>query len=914
MIEALEKEADVFLEEEIEKDGVGESPQKSSHGVVEENKSGFERLETIETQDEALRHDDTTKFRLESQPSNSKSEMGSPGGNLNEDESSSHKKFSQRVNLLKAEQSYSEIEEINGKESRYILFSKRVIIKGQVVTLRLESSKVSNQKLRLFLSCYGTSKPQRIEIIELPSSLAEKKNPSVEDVIDIINVDFNPLKLSLRHQRPPYDSFSSYNDASIALDLSGNNTEGPVILRSESLRKQTSPEDRLSSPEEKQHQRLFRGFSSSMLDSRTNNIDRDQTQYLGLGKWKSKGEEQKRSAFGNKVFEASTGREQSSQERSTELARRGKKDSRTTLSQGDFSQRTEAEGSIMLRVAEGVFLFCRVAYKRGDSEVIVKYTTTGEESGFVEEIKINLEELGLDSGEIEKDDLLEKVSNLLGRRLKVKRGELVYERNRLSRQGTIVIKDDDKLSSHMSSRDEIEGKKDREIFLTMKKIEEVEENTRREEISPLQHSVRKSVQNSSGKSLRSADNKIDSRRTIDSAAKIGSGSKLEVDTKNSAELKPTKQLSSGSSHIKDKPEIRIRLEDHIDSATKDASFGNQQDTSILSSNRSDRVTSSPNKISERLIESNTRGGFIETFGVLHSSEESCVIERSVRRKHTEIKINILESSNHFVKSNNPVHTIQLPQSKNDDCLGSPRNLGIKKQNNTKDTLSPKIPLSKGLKPPEPRRVEDSSPKVKNNLTLKTNPLVRIIGADTDEEMGSSGVWSFAVNGSEHMSPQLDPFEKDDSSTSARARDLKNGFRNYAGDIPKIVIHRELESGLTNDSKYFSKSLGNLDYKALKHKKVKTAAPKVYSMAFNDNDDDDDENGNTSKGGKKEWGTDREEPNKIERRSSSRKTTMRPIIETQARIEQNEKLREETEGFSKPSLGRLNGDEKKKTVK
>ena len=56
----------------------------------------------------------------------------------------------------------------------------------------------------------------------------------------------------------------------------------------------------------------------------------------------------------------------------------------------------------------------------------------------------------------------------MGRRLKVRRGELVYERNRLSRQGTIVIKeedrDKDRVSSYISSRDEIEGKKDREIF------------------------------------------------------------------------------------------------------------------------------------------------------------------------------------------------------------------------------------------------------------------------------------------------------------------------------------------------------------------------------------------------------------------------------------------------------------------
>ena len=296
MIEALEKEADVFLEEEIEKDEISESRQKTPDGIVEENKSGLDRLETIETQDEG-RRSDITKFQLESHQSNSKSDNGTPGGNLNEDETTSNKKFGQKANQGKGEQSYSEIDESHGKESRYILFSKRVIIKGQVITLRLESSKVPNQRLRLFLSCYGTSKPQRIEIIELPGSLAEKKNPSVEDVIDIINVDFNPLKLSLRHQRPdmkPYDSFSSYNDASIALDLSGNHTEGPTILRSESLRKQTSPEERLSSPEDKQHQRLFRGFSSSMVEGRNNNIEREQTQYLGLGKWKPRGEEQKR--------------------------------------------------------------------------------------------------------------------------------------------------------------------------------------------------------------------------------------------------------------------------------------------------------------------------------------------------------------------------------------------------------------------------------------------------------------------------------------------------------------------------------------------------------------------------------------------------------------------------------------------
>ena len=41
----------------------------------------------------------------------------------------------------------------------------------------------------------------------------------------------------------------------------------------------------------------------------------------------------------------------------------------------------------MLRVTEGVILYCRVAYKKGDSEVIVKYAINSEESGVVEEIK-----------------------------------------------------------------------------------------------------------------------------------------------------------------------------------------------------------------------------------------------------------------------------------------------------------------------------------------------------------------------------------------------------------------------------------------------------------------------------------------------------------------------------------------------
>jgi len=216
----------------------------------------------------------------------------------------------------KATSSYTDIEESSSKGSKILLFAKRAVVKGHLVSFKLETHTNMRRKTKLILSCFVSSAPTIIEMVELPLQLSEKKEISVSDLLEYVHIEFEPFKMTLQSVRQDtkvnQDSFSSHDNASIICDLT-QDQRATGLLRSRSLGKQPSLEDH-------HHNKHFKPYNSTILDSQ--NQDRESQQFLGVnprtrvprlipveettGRYLSSG-------LGLKVPEVSSGREYSSQ-------------------------------------------------------------------------------------------------------------------------------------------------------------------------------------------------------------------------------------------------------------------------------------------------------------------------------------------------------------------------------------------------------------------------------------------------------------------------------------------------------------------------------------------------------------------------------------------------------------------------
>ena len=348
------------------------------------------------------------------------------------------------------------------------------------------------------------------------------------------------------------------------------------------------------------------------------------------------------------------------------------------MSQGNITERSEAEGSIMLRVAEGVTLYCRVAYKKGESEVLVKYSTNGEQLEDLHELKLSLEELGLENGDLEKDLLFEKVRSLLGKRMKYRNGSLVYTKKKnVSRESTLK-EDDAKEASIGTSREEEKKQESLRMGINLEKIDEEIENDRK-------------VTKGLGGSALIGRNKEETPRKVEEKRRNTEGLKILL-TKASEDV-------DLHAHHQFTPKQEVKEESKI---SRGVTFGKNpenetQDFTKPVTNRS------------RSAEINYDEGdrtLIETFGALHSTETTTEVEKPLNWMDSRHRVGSIDENMQLSKQKTPSVEEQLDKKAKSrlKVVSSP------------DTLSPKRNYSKpsSLKPPEYRK-EDSSPKVKSNF-------------------------------------------------------------------------------------------------------------------------------------------------------------------------------------------------------
>jgi len=459
------------------------------------------------------------------------------------------------------------------------------------------------------------------------------------------------------------------------------------------------------------------------------------------------------------------------------------RDSRTSVSQGASSQRSEAEGSMMLRMTEGVVLYCRVAYKRGETDAIIKYSLTGSESNEFEEMKMSLEELGLDStSDIDKDVLLEKIRSLLGKRMKYRNGTVVYEKKPVSRQGTMPGSGgedtrDTSRKKPRDSKDDSEDKIDKQETLgnipILNKIEEDEEEWQRK---PTEVDVLKTTKGTQEVSKINKNHILiaeDDRRRVTDSPKIT----LRKATAGPDSLDSPMSSRSGRSNKsgRSQPNSGVFGQGEI---------GNLQ--SLLKP-----VVGSPS-LRKDLGGFSEEVAMIETFGVLHTTESSSE-EKTLRG---------MQANRHRAVTNEDKSGVPKlkKQPSVEELMKSSQGKMLKPQA-SKETLSPKKIYGGGqahnlnLRPPDNRRGEDSSPKVRSNFMVRVSE-TNSAGSPTQS------VWSSLM---EHASE----VEERREGTNSRGSLLKSP-RSFAGDIPKIVIHGEKGKSKVMDFHPKTMSLGMLE--------------------------------------------------------------------------------------------------------
>jgi len=329
--EELDKieESDFKIEEKIEAKSEEKSDKKTEDKPEQEIMDiKLERLETYETQEESQRENDRSskngsitgnkmseRDRQSREGKNSHKELGYQSKRSKESRGSKISKDSKGSKGSKVVVSSSDIEDTSIHGSKVLFFSKKAIVKGQVISFKLESQNIIKGKPRIFLTCVNLTSASKPETVELPNTVAEKKDLTVGDLLDHINIEFDPFRVNLHvwNEEPknPHDSFSSHGNASIAYDITNNNNEREMsaLFKSESLRKQ-------SSIEERQNNKLLRGLSSSILDNNTPRAEKELPQFLGMGLRMQRPlitDETRCFTLGIRVPEVSSGREQSNQ-------------------------------------------------------------------------------------------------------------------------------------------------------------------------------------------------------------------------------------------------------------------------------------------------------------------------------------------------------------------------------------------------------------------------------------------------------------------------------------------------------------------------------------------------------------------------------------------------------------------------
>lgn len=637
--------------------------------------------------------------------------------------------------------------EESARKNPNVIFSKRAIIKGQVLTVKLETHQTSKGKQKLLVSVYDPRFPERFETIDLPSSFGGRKDLTLEDVLELITVEFEPFRVNLnptKQEGKPHDSFSSYNDASIALDISGPHTdkEVPAFHRSESMRKAVLTEDR----------KMLRGYSSGTIDSPLAMPERDHFQYLGLGirKPRASGMTDDSGRFTAKVSEVSSGREHS----------RGIRDSRSTLSPRDGTQRSEAEGSIMLRVSEGIASHCRVAYQRGKSEILVKYAISQEEGAEYDEVKIGVDELGLDIADLEKDLVLEKVRGLLGKSLKYRQGKLVYEKKK--------------------SKDNNGKEEEKKIKLpTMPKIDELnEENGKKPKDS--KREMRTEETPISRELKPGYDTKLTAEERKRSYGELRSSTRSRIDSKEDAgSIRSVAKLSRASSVAQSS--VRSQAEGSL--------------KEVIEENKSPLPETPQSRKALNFGEELT---YVETFGAIQTEESA--LEKAMK------KVDVVSP----VGEDNYRPLVKKPSveqeivSKKTSQVSTPR---MYESIHSRDMSSPKqTPERRSLRLPDTAKQGDSSPKVKSNThgTLTK-------AQSQKEESGVNNMWA-SISLEDNLKVVPDEQAEEKKRSDGRRKTLKRSNRSYAGDIPRIVIHKETESNTVIDQQPSSKamSMGTLD--------------------------------------------------------------------------------------------------------
>jgi len=416
---------------------------------------------------------------------------------------------------------------------------------------------------------------------------------------------------------------------------------------------------------------------------------------------------------------------------------------------------------MMLRITEGVVLHLRIAHKRGESETLIKYSLTEAESDEFEELRISLEELGLDcTGDIDKDVLFEKVRSLMGKRMKYRNGCVVYEKKQIARQETIQSKEEDTRDTSRKRarelKDDSEGKIDKQEITgnlaLLNKIEEDEEEWQR----------------------RPTESDVMKTKGIQEISKINKNAILIAEDKR----------------ITDSPKITLRKatlgNDSLDSPNMSHRSGknsnrSSQKSGVFGQGEIGNLQSLLKPVGGSPSIRKDIGGFteevektmIETFGVLQNTDSGSDNEKTLRGVQGRIRASTAGDFPPKLKNKQP--SVEDLLNKNQQSSKTTR-----LQVSSKETLSPKKSYgSASLRPPDNRRGEDSSPKVRSN----NHNLVRV--SETNSENAGSPTQSVWNSIMEHASEADEKRE----GTNSRGSILKSP-RSYAGDIPKIVIHGE----------------------------------------------------------------------------------------------------------------------------
>lgn len=310
LIEALEKEHS-FSEEDIspimdapeeetieykvnivrDEDGMNEvklgsfDSQPTAEEIKQEENEISEQLENTEKKDGEK---DSEKENKESEKSVSLGKDKSLEKDNNNDLSVEVKRNSKVLAPLskssKGPLSCIEMDEHSStKGSKIVIFTKRAIIQSKVVVIRLEVCQLLRKRPKLIASCYESTSPGHAETLELPFALADKKDLTIEEVLEYMVIEFDPFRVSMNPAKVELkgqDSFSSHNDASIALDISGNQTEKDLLI----FHRSGSVNNPASASAEERPARLLRGDSYGALDTSTG---KERSQYLGRGMWRA---------------------------------------------------------------------------------------------------------------------------------------------------------------------------------------------------------------------------------------------------------------------------------------------------------------------------------------------------------------------------------------------------------------------------------------------------------------------------------------------------------------------------------------------------------------------------------------------------------------------------------------------------